>query len=600
VRKRLLSLAALLALFITLIPAAASTVAAAGPDFDIPNGHFYTQANGGAGSNGFAITDEAGIPFWTWFQKYGGVGQLGYPNTGRFQLADGFVVQGTQKALLQWHPDTQTMAFVNIFDLLHGANMDSVLQATFQIPPQVDNSGQEAGINGATAAGFKQLEGIRDAWLNFTNPAFMNYYSADPYHVDHFGLPTSKLTDFGPFITIRLQRTAFQLWKQDGPAGIKAGTLVQVNGSDIAKTVNFYPQAATQPVAPPAGAAPSGGAAAPGSTQGIGYGFAAELVGTAAQPSIDKTKAAGFGWVKQQIRWDGLQPTPTTSIGWGPVDGAVNAANAAGLKVLFSVVAAPSWAVAGGSHFPAHPSDAAAFFSGMAAHFKGRVAAYEVWNEENFAVEVGAGNINAGNYVEVLKAVYPAIKAADPAAIVVSGAPTPTGVNDPNIAFRDLTYLQQMYAYQGGVVKQYFDALGAHNEPYGNQPEETVAQHSKPDYSSDPSFYFRQVEDYRNLMVQIGDGNKGIWQTEIGYDANPLAPASYSYAQSITEQNQADWLTRLFGYAKQNYPWMGTMFVWNLNYQAIVPQTDEKWGFGVLRADYSPRPAYTALAAMPK
>jgi hypothetical protein len=599
-RKTLLALASLLALFLSLIPAAASAQTASGPDYDITNGHFYTEANGqgGAGGTGYAITDDGGVPMWTWFQKYGGVNLLGYPNTGRFTL-DGFTVQGTQKALLQWNPQTQTMQFVNIFDRLHAQNLDGVLQATFQIPPQIDNSAQEAGINGATAAGFAQIEAIRDAWLNFPNPAFVNYYTADQFHVDHFGLPTSHITDFGPFITIRLQRTAFQLWKVDGPAGIKAGTLVQVNGSDIAKTVNFYPQSATTPSAPPSGTAPAPGPGpVTGSTQGLQYGFAAELVSTSAAPSVNATKAAGFGWIKQQVRWDGLQPSPNTQIGWSGLDNAVNTANGAGLKVMFSTVAAPAWAQGSGGTLPS-PSAAATFFGGMAAHFKGRVQAYEIWNEENYGVEVGPAFANPGAYVEILKAVYPAIKAADPNAIVVSGAPTPTG-GAPGLAIRDLDYINQMYAYQGGVVKGFFDALGAHNEPYGNQPQENVANHTAAGFSTDPSFFFRQAEDYRNVMVQNGDSNKGIWETEIGYDSNPVAPNGYEYARTITEQQQATWLPGLFQYAKANYPWMGTMFVWNLNYQAIVPQTDEKWGFGVLRADYSPRPAYTALATMPK
>ena len=42
------------------------------------------------------------------------------------------------------------------------------------------------------------------------------------------------------------------------------------------------------------------------------------------------------------------------------------------------------------------------------------------------------------------------------------------------------------------------------------------------------------------------------------------------------------------------------MFIWNLNYQVAVPQTDEKWGFGVIRADWSARPAFFALSSMPK
>jgi hypothetical protein len=42
------------------------------------------------------------------------------------------------------------------------------------------------------------------------------------------------------------------------------------------------------------------------------------------------------------------------------------------------------------------------------------------------------------------------------------------------------------------------------------------------------------------------------------------------------------------------------MFQWNLNFQLDVPQTDEKWGFAIVRSDYSGRPAYFSLLGMPK
>jgi hypothetical protein len=42
------------------------------------------------------------------------------------------------------------------------------------------------------------------------------------------------------------------------------------------------------------------------------------------------------------------------------------------------------------------------------------------------------------------------------------------------------------------------------------------------------------------------------------------------------------------------------MFQFNLNFQMSVPQTDEKWGFGIVRADYGGRPAYFSLLGMPK
>jgi hypothetical protein len=70
---------------------------------------------------------------------------------------------------------------------------------------------------------------------------------------------------------------------------------------------------------------------------------------------------------------------------------------------------------------------------------------------------------------------------------------------------------------------------------------------------------------------------------------------------SRTEGLIADNLLRAFALGK-SYPWMGVMFVWNLNFQVTL-QSDtgnEKWGWGVVRQDWSPRPAYTALKAMPK
>ncbi len=66
-------------------------------DFGIPNGHFYTQANGsplGADNKGYSITDDDGIPFWSEFSRLGGVDELGYPVSRRF-IWGGSVVQAT-------------------------------------------------------------------------------------------------------------------------------------------------------------------------------------------------------------------------------------------------------------------------------------------------------------------------------------------------------------------------------------------------------------------------------------------------------------------------------------------------------------------------
>jgi hypothetical protein len=46
--------------------------------------------------------------------------------------------------------------------------------------------------------------------------------------------------------------------------------------------------------------------------------------------------------------------------------------------------------------------------------------------------------------------------------------------------------------------------------------------------------------------------------------------------------------------------YVAAMMQWNLNFQQVVPQANEQWGFGIIRSDMSARPAYSALIEMPK
>jgi hypothetical protein len=582
-------------------PMAGTASAATSLDFAIPNGHFYTQANGqgGAGGTGFAITDDASAKFWSEFQRLGGVNSLGYPVSGRF-MWDGFLDQATQRVVMQWRPDTHQVLFVNTYDRLHDLGKDAWLQAFRNTPPPASTAPD-------TGLPFAQVEARHLAYLNSDPAIKAKYYATaaigDP--IVYNGLPMGPVTPEGPFTMLRCQRVTIQHWLVDSPAsGAHKGDVDVTLGGDDAKASGALPDAAAlvpsaPPVTPPGVTPPA---------SGFVYGFQAQLYGNQELPVLGKISGAGFGWVKQQVVWSDIQPNSPGDQNWGELDTIVNRANASGTKVLLSIVQAPNWARANPANpYPKNPSDLASFFTSMATRYKGKVGAYEVWNEENFAREVGPGNINAGNYVELLKAASTAIRAADPKALVVSGAPTPTGVNDPNIAIDDNAYLQQMYAYQGGIVKSYFDVLGAHAEAWANPPDAKVGTPEPANvtgFNNHPSFFFRRLEDYRNDMVAAGDGSKKIWETEFGYDscqgdAIP-APAGYEYCKWVSEQQQASYEVGAFQYAHTNYPWLGGIFIWNLNFQAVVAPSDEKWGFGVLRSDYSPRPAYSALAVMAK
>jgi hypothetical protein len=85
-------------------------------DYDIPNGHFFTEAAPGQGGAGYRVANEAGIPFWDAFQDEGGVGKLGYPLSRRF-ISKGSVVQLFQSGALRWNANESAAGVVPAADV---------------------------------------------------------------------------------------------------------------------------------------------------------------------------------------------------------------------------------------------------------------------------------------------------------------------------------------------------------------------------------------------------------------------------------------------------------------------------------------------------
>lgn len=368
-------------------------------------------------------------------------------------------------------------------------------------------------------------------------------------------------------------------------------------------TATLVPTATPEPTSPPAVAAAP---AAPASGYGFAYGIQAHAIGQDLGPIFDAVRQLGFRWFKVQVEWKNHEGTKG-QYGWADIDRLVDAAQLNSVKLLLSVVKAPSWARPAGTDLgvegpPANPQDYADFVGAMAARYRGRVHAYEIWNEQNLYYEWGREPLDASRYVQLLKLAYQAIKAQDPNAVVVSGALTPTGINDGITAIDDRSYLQQMY---NAGLKWSCDAIGVHPSGYANPPDSKFGEGpAGPSHNDHPSFFFRHtMEDYRNIMVINGDGSKRLWPTEFGWSSThglgaPPAPG-YEYANYNTEQDQANYIVRAYQMANA-WGWVGPMFLWNLNFGPASGKFDEKAGFGILYPNGSPRPAFYALANMPK
>lgn len=276
------------------------------------SGHFYRQANGqgGAGELGYAITDDAGARLWGAFRRLGGPDALGYPSSRRF-VWDGFTVQATQRAVLQWRPETGAVAFVNVLDRLHDAGEDAWLQAYRQIPPPLDTAGDTGLSSDAVVA--------RHLALLDSSPAIKARFLRDPAWLDQYGLPMGY-ADEGTSYVLRAQRAAFQQWKVDVPWA-KAGEVTVVNAGDLAKEAGLLPPAATQPepmpaaqgaateataTATPASAAPTAPAALARSHDWRAPGFVADVGGVLYDPRCVPLRSIGTN-VPNLLYHDGVQ-----------------------------------------------------------------------------------------------------------------------------------------------------------------------------------------------------------------------------------------------------------------------------------------------------
>lgn len=312
------------------------------------------------------------------------------------------------------------------------------------------------------------------------------------------------------------------------------------------------------------------------------------------------TKDLGFGWVKQGVGWRDIELEPG-EYDWHRLDFIVDTAQRyGGLQLLARVDSQPEWARSGCSLQgpPEDPSVYAEFVGRVAARYRGKIRAYEIWNEPNLAREWCDEPPDPVAYAALLKATYAAIKAADPEALVISAGLAPTGSVPPE-ALPDDEYLTQLYKAMGGDSAGYFDVLGLHAPGFAAPPETSPAEAaSNPKYGGERFFTFRRVEDMRALQERFGDGDTPVAVLEMGWSSDTVHP-EYEW-HHVTEQQKADYLVRAYDWAVQHWtPWMGpmiTIFMCNADW---TPDDEQYW-WCINEPDGAPRPAFTALQAMEK
>jgi polysaccharide biosynthesis protein PslG len=301
-------------------------------------------------------------------------------------------------------------------------------------------------------------------------------------------------------------------------------------------------------------------------------------------------KAIGITSVRLDANWDWVQPDGPRRFDWKQLDRAVHSVRAAGMSADLIIDGCPPWAALRRARHdpspqPASPARYATWAAEVAARYSpDGVRTFEIWNEPNI-VAFWQPKPNPAAYTADLVAAYSAIKTVDPWAFVISGGLAPAATNGTDYSAID--FLRAMYAHG---AKGSFDAVGLHPYSYPTPPD-----------TYEPWSAWSQMAQtrpsIRSVMRHHGDGGKPVWITEFG--APSAGPQGVGVAAQATELTQAidytkktSWIGALF-----IYTWRDTRLGTGVRTEAASAAAASDYGFGLLWAGGSRKPAYAAVAA---
>lgn len=296
------------------------------------------------------------------------------------------------------------------------------------------------------------------------------------------------------------------------------------------------------------------------------------------QKTFEMVREMGAPWVVEYFLWAAHEPRKGV-YDWSHADLVVDHARNQGLTLIARLGYVPEWArPPQTTHLyldPDNYDDFAGFAAAFAQHFRGRASHIIIWNEPNLSQEWGYRPPDPAAYAELLKAAYPAIKRANPEAMVLAGALAPTlAPAGSEWGMNDLDYLRGMY--DAGAAP-YFDALAAH--AYGWT--------FPPDAPADPgAVNFNRVELLREIMIRNGDAAKPVFITEAGWNDHPR------WTKAVRPAERARYTVDAYRRVR-DWPWVEALCMWAFRYPRPSGTYQDYYTF--TGSDFRPKPVYLAL-----
>jgi polysaccharide biosynthesis protein PslG len=309
---------------------------------------------------------------------------------------------------------------------------------------------------------------------------------------------------------------------------------------------------------------------------------------------------AGFVWIRQEFPWQDIEihergdfvdrrNDPNGVDAWAKYDNIVDLAERYDVQIIARISSPPAWSRAlsedqtGTFAPPDDYTDFANFAAALAKRYEGRVTYFQIWNEPNIPPEWGNYPVNPEEYTKLLCETYQAVKAANPDAVVLSGALAPTA-EIQDAALNDYLFLQRMYDAGAG---QCFDTLSA--QGYGLWSGPT-------DHRMRPFIInYGRNQFLRDIMVRNGDAEKAIWISEMNWNAAP-EDVEPRYGR-VTLDQQALYAPLAYERAEEDWPWIGVIAFW------YFKRADDVWlserrpeaYFQMSEPDFTLMPVYNSM-----
>lgn len=325
------------------------------------------------------------------------------------------------------------------------------------------------------------------------------------------------------------------------------------------------------------------------------------------EPSVDvreelmqQLNVGGFKWIRQQFDWEDIEihakddfidrrNDPNGVDAWAKYDNIVDLAEQYDVNILARIDNPPSWSRAAGNDEgtlapPDDLNDYGDFVAQVVERYAERITYFQLWNEPNGNGEWGAVGPNPEQFTDLLCEGYRRAKGANPNAIVVGPALTPT-FDVSHLNLNDQIFMQRMYTAGAGDC---FDLMSAQGYGLRSGPTDQRLQWNRVNFT-----YHLYIRD---MMVVNGDADKAIWISETGWNALPdgMVPAGAEPYGKVSSAEQARYGVQLYERVVDEWPWIGVANYWFL--KRPIPEPDQPYYyFRAMEPNFTPLPVWEAL-----